>query len=567
MKRLLIISALLLIVLCACGDLNSSQTVPQQVEETIPEALVKNEAAPDDLTSLEKEASFQAEALDAFFKMKSYFKKNNTKESEDNMPLNYGGCRINDEGILVIYVVDLDDAQKEQYYTACESTDIMFQEVKYSLTELNEGMEALSAAMKAGTVKAFSGGINVEKNRVETTLGSKAEAEAAAKLMSDWPCIFFDYVEQPLTLSEYGETPASGDITITAEYDSYPTDTESINLFFTNSSDKRIYYDHYRGLEVLLDGLWYSIPYRPGVGSTLELLSLGEYTESHISVYFHLFNYEFTEGSYRIVLGYSYSDTGKYDNKCYAEFTLSKDAEIIEPIVLVNEGRPDNEEQISLFFRNYFAGMEASLSVKDAKSNTRYTYNGTALSVNGTYYPYCYIDSGSVFLTTYADIASADPEFIFAQDIVCIDNLVNLLSTDERLSFLDKIENEMEERRKPHTKQTALSENGKESVSIKNMEWHLDNGSTDIVYDVFFSRPGRGKTIDSVLEASGNPLPVYVFYIKDNVFGVVYKGTNEWVVKTYDTEEEAFIDTLTTADIESLLTETFYLTKSNLRKE
>jgi hypothetical protein len=463
-------------------------------------------------------------------------------------------------------VVGLDDAQKEQYYTACESKDIIFQEVNYSLTELNEGMEALSAAIRAGTIKAFSGGINIEKNRVETTLGSKAEAEAAAKLLSAWPCIFFDYIEQPLTLSEYGKTPAPGDVTIMAEYESYPIDTESINLFFTNRSDRSVYCDHYCSLEVLLDGLWYSIPYRPGVGSTLEFLSLSENSESHISVYFPVYNYELTEGSYRIMLRYSYSSTGDYENNCFAEFTISKDADITVPTVIISKGQPENEEQISLFFRKYFAGMEAALCLKDAYGEMKYTYNGAALSVNGIYYPYRYTDSGSVFLTTYADLTCADPEFIYAQDIICIDNLVNLLSADERVSLLVMIEKEMEEQRHLYTQQTSLCENGN-SVFIDKMERYLDNGDTDIDYQVFFARPGRGKIIDSVLEDSGKPLPVYVFYIQDSAFGVVYKDTDEWVVKTYDTEEEAFIDSWTTVDIESLLTDTFGLTKSDFRKE
>lgn len=567
MKRLLLISALLLITLCACGDLNAPETAPQPEEETIPEAAFETEAAQDDLTPLEKEALYQADAMKAFFNMKSYFNKNNDDDSEDNMPSNYGGCFIDDEGTLNICVVGLNDAARELYYTACETEDILFKEVAYSYKELEAAMEALNAAVKDGKIKSFSGGIRIENNRVETTLGSKAEAEAAAKLMSDWPCIFFDYVEPVLTPSEYGETPVPGEVTITAEYNAYPINTESINLFFTNGSDKNIYYSHYLSLEVLLDGYWYAIPYRPGVGYIKEILSLGGNLESHISAYFPIYNYELTEGSYRIVLGYSYSNKSNYDQKCFAEFNISKDAAITEPTIVINEGQPDNKEQLSLFLRKYYAGIKASLRLKEGESDTRYTYNGTALSVNGTYYYYCYTTDSSVFLTTYVDLAGADPEFIYTQDIVCIDKLVNLLSEDERARLLEKIRKDVGDRAYLDRRQTVLSDNGEDSVFTCVMKMQLENGDTIDDYQLFFYRPGKGKILDSSREDSGKPLPVYVFFIKDRVFGAVYRGTDKWEVKTYDTEKEAFLDTWTTADIEGLLTETFGLTKSDYRKE
>lgn len=156
------------------------------------------------------------------------------------------------------------------------------------------------------------------------------------------------------------------------EYEAYSPETTQIYCILTSHEERQIYYGCQTGMEVLLDGEWYTLPYGENAffncvlhGANIE----GEWVYEEVSLL--RFDYEFPEGTYRVVFPccldeYEPSQGKTFDRVLYAEFQIQKDAErlvfddirtqslepeqaIAEGCVVLKGGSYQGEEQVETF--------------------------------------------------------------------------------------------------------------------------------------------------------------------------------------------------------------------------
>ena len=206
-------------------------------------------------------------------------------------------------------------------------TDILSADNKhdtYSYTELQEGMNALTAAVKNGDIILFGWGIR--DGRVKTQI-NEDQIPAAHAIIEKHPCIEFEVVYSELTRADHADETEDTTLSAVMEYPSYPSGTDTICFTLRNNSNNYTHYSHQYGLEVLLDEVWYTIPLRVGVVFTMELRGVRPHESESLSELFKTYNYDFPEGRYRLVVNYCIGEfqpsVDGFNMVCFSEFDIS----------------------------------------------------------------------------------------------------------------------------------------------------------------------------------------------------------------------------------------------------
>ncbi len=176
----------------------------------------------------------------------------------------------------------------------------------------------------------------------------------------------------------------SSQVKLTMEYPVYPLETTRIYGFVENTGETDIYYFN-QAIDVWKDGLWHRIPYRREVESLKGAEVLARTDDAYMGN-LRMWDYDFPQGRYRVVLCYWGEDSSADEKESYyrvcAEFELRADAKLPEfgelgrqsrkekrairdGCVVLQNGTYRNEKQAELFFHKAILGIPSKLRLVD----------------------------------------------------------------------------------------------------------------------------------------------------------------------------------------------------------
>lgn len=548
------------------------------------------------LDSLEKEiytqvvAPFetQDEALAAYMNMQTYFDRD-----EDGMvltteyPANYCGCYIDENNVLNICVSSPTAENLKLYQEVCETRQIYIQPATYTKAQLNAAADALTEYNEShDPLLCYSWGVDEKNNCVSITI-TENMLEEAERLRKTHPCIVYEIDFSNLTPAEHPEEKSRDDIILEAEYDVYPTDTEYFAFLFKNNSDKNISYtDQY--LEILQDGIWYTVPYRADVAFTAELPNLSSGKITTVYERTDIRNFDFIPGTYRVGQAYCYDEDYNGNNADYiawAKFELRDDATLPEyaPLekqsmdvntavmdgcaVIVNDTMV-NFEAVKTFCEKSMAMMKCELRIVNSDTQTIYhiIYEPDQFTVTiyesgktrTRYYAalcvYPKEDNTEIVLSTYRDLASAVESgypIMEEYDILTLAAGINNDDPEAYQQIKDKIWAEMTERlENNYTYQIVKTPTGDNNMNT--LRYEMDG---ERIYDLGIGGSvvlGWQSLMLDIPESEDHP--VYVFHIEEYTFGVVFAlASGGYEIQTYDISEQEFLEII---PVETSLEET-----------
>lgn len=528
-------------------------------------------------------ATDQTAALDAYWSMQNYFDRDGDGLILDNeYPINYGGCYIDENNILNISLSSPTAEDLKTYQEACGTRDIYVQPADYTRTQLQAAMDAITEYNDThDPALCYSWGMDEMNNCVAITIAEDRIDEAEA-LREKHPCIVYEIDFSELTPAEHPEEKSRDDITLEAEYNIYPTDTESFAFLFQNNSHKNISYtDQY--LEILQDGVWYTIPYRADVAFTAELPNLNSGAMTTIYERTDIRNFDFIPGKYRVGQAYCYDGAYNGENADYiawAEFELRDDATLPEyvPIeeqsmdvntavmegctVIVN-GTMVNFQAVKNFCEKSMAMMKCEVRIVNRDTETVYhlSYEPDRFTAQiyenvetrTRYYEslcvYPNEEGGEIVLSTYRDLSDAVESgcpILEEYDVLSLATDGNNGEPEAYREIYDKISAEMSTRLEHnYTYQIVMALDGENCMNLTKYDM---DGET--IYDL-----GIGGSVVMGWQSLmlDNPEtedhPIYVFNIGDYTYGIIYTLTSGgYEIRTYDISEKEFGETIPVTD-------------------
>ena len=305
MKRLIVVMGLIL-CMTACGAAQqpaSEYEVQPRADQT--EALAANDAL--------------LEAYDW----------DGSPDTVDVMPKDYAGRFIDEDNVLTILTVAPLRDVLETYQEACGTKNIRLQQAEFSYYDLNQAMDALTEYNQThDPALCYSWGIQDSTNQIEIVVSAAMEEEAK-KLQAQHPCITYSVEEPELLPADHSEYQMDERISLQLDANTYAIDTERISCNVHNGSDQDMYYSNVLMLDVLLDGEWYSVPYRSDIAFTEELPVVTAGCAGEASEWLAGRNYAFISGTYRLGLSYCLGEyapaQGKdFDHIVFVEFSLGE---------------------------------------------------------------------------------------------------------------------------------------------------------------------------------------------------------------------------------------------------
>ena len=528
-------------------------------------------------------AQDQTAALDAYWHMQSYFDRDGDGSVLDNeYPKNYGGCYIDENNILNINLSAPTADDLKTYQEACGTRDIYIQPADYTRQQLQAAMDAITEYNNThDPALCYSWGMDEMNNCVAITISEDMISEAEV-LREKHPCIVYEIDFSKLMPAEHPEEKSRDDITLEAEFDVYPTDTEYFAFLFKNDSDQNISYtDQY--LELLQDGVWYAIPYRADVAFTAELPNLASGGLTTIYERTDIRNFDFIPGKYRVGQAYCYGEPYNGNNATYiawAEFELQDDAALPEYAPLENQSMDVNTavmegcaaiandtmvnfEAVKTFCEKSMAMMKCELRIVNRDTETIYhiSYEPDRFIVkiyeNGEtrtryYESLCVYPGevgGEIVLSTYRDLSDAVEHGcpIFDEyDVLPLATDENNGDSEAYREIYDKINNEMAARLEHnYTYQIVRAPDGENYMNLTKYDM---DGET--IYDLGIGGSivmGWQSLMLDIPETENHP--IYVFYMEEYTYGIVYALTSgEYEIRTFDISEKEFVETIPIAN-------------------
>lgn len=304
MKRLILL-VICILCLTACGKEETAVSeyvvVPRETQD---EALAANDAL-----------------LDAY-------DWDGNSDTVDVMPKDYAGRYIDEDNVLTILTVAPLRDVLETYQEACGTKNIRLKQAEFSYYDLGQAMDALTEYNEThDPVLCYSWGINDSTNQIEIVVAANMEAEAK-KLQEEHPCILYTVETVTLEPADHSAYLTDDSITIQMEKGAYPLDTDRVAYSIHNGGDQEMFYTNVLKLDVLMDEVWYAVPYRSDIAFTEELPFIMPGGTSEASEWMEGRNYTFIPGSYRIGLPYCLGEyapmQGKdFDHIAYVTFEMT----------------------------------------------------------------------------------------------------------------------------------------------------------------------------------------------------------------------------------------------------
>lgn len=289
MKRLLIILGVVL-CLTAC-----SETAPEAASYVVTPQPNQNQAM------AANEALLEAFGWDG------------SAETVAVMPKDYAGRYIDGDNVLNILTVAPAAEVLETYAEACGTQNIRLQAVDFSYSELNEAMEALNEYNSTHEPKlCYSWGIDEMENCISILVSRKMEEEAK-KLQEEHPCISYELYDETQAAEPADHSMYTVIEAVTLELVEQTDETVGYRL--VNNSDVEVFFGSTNMLDVLVDGVWYSLPYREDIAFTGELRWAAPGGVCDSSEWFPARSSEILPGTYRIGQHYALGEYAPLQGK------------------------------------------------------------------------------------------------------------------------------------------------------------------------------------------------------------------------------------------------------------
>ena len=218
------------------------------------------------------------------------------------------------------------DELKALLYEACGTGQIAFDWPEFTQEELEAASDAvLEYNETMPRPLCGSWGANKVANCVRF-LVSKNMIDTVEALREEHPCIVYQLIESELTPAAFEGMKTDPAVTLTTDRTVYSAEDKYAICTLQNGSDQDQPFSHQLYLEVLLDGAWQEIPYRPDVSFTADLHVVGKGKSANPAVNFGSFDYDFPPGRYRVLVQYALEFApvrGRgWDHVAYAEFEI-----------------------------------------------------------------------------------------------------------------------------------------------------------------------------------------------------------------------------------------------------